>query len=41
LLFEAVKDAQLEIHSAKTVSAIPADTILCQQLQVDAGEENS
>jgi hypothetical protein len=41
LLFEAIPEAQLEIHSAKIASAIPADTILCEQLQVDAGEENN
>ncbi|URD53721.1 DUF1830 domain-containing protein [Chroococcidiopsis sp. CCNUC1] len=41
LLFEAVKDAQLEIHSAKVASAIPADTIDCQRLQVSMGEENN
>jgi Domain of unknown function (DUF1830) len=40
LLFEAVPDAQLEIHSAKMASAIPADTIICEHLRVDAGEEN-
>ena len=38
LLFEAVKQAQLEIHSAKIASAIPADTIDCQQLQVNTSE---
>jgi len=38
LLFEAVPQAQLEIHSAKIASAIPADTIVCQQLQVNTNE---
>ncbi|MDV2997921.1 MAG: hypothetical protein N4J56_008060 [Chroococcidiopsis sp. SAG 2025] len=38
LLFEAVPQAQLEIHSVKRASAIPADIIDCKQLQVSAGE---
>ena len=41
LLFEAVKEAQLEIHTAKMASAIPADTIVCERLQVSMGEENT
>lgn len=40
LLFEAVPQAQLEIHSANA-STIPADTIVCQHLQVSTGEENN
>ncbi len=39
LLFEEVKEAQLEIHAAKMASAIPVDTIVCQQLQVSTNEE--
>lgn len=41
LLFETVKEAQLEIHSAKMASTIPTDTIACEQLQVSAGGENN
>jgi len=41
LLFEAVKEARLEIHTAKIASAISTDTIDCQRLQVSTGEENN
>lgn len=34
LLFEAVQDAQLEIHTSKLASAILSDTIPCDRLQV-------
>jgi hypothetical protein len=34
LIFEAVPDALLEIHTGMMVSSILSDTIPCQQLQV-------
>lgn len=35
LLFEAVPEAQLEIHTSSMVSAVLADTIPCERLQVE------
>lgn len=34
LLFEAVPEAQLEIHTGSMISAVLADTIPCERLQV-------
>jgi hypothetical protein len=36
LLFEAVLDAELEIHTSRTVGAILADKIPCLRLRVKA-----
>lgn len=35
LVFEAVAEAMLEIHTGKMASAIISDTILCSRLQID------
>jgi len=35
LLFEALQDAQLEIHSGMMVSAILSDKILCNSLHIN------
>ncbi|OWY64088.1 hypothetical protein B7486_49250 [cyanobacterium TDX16] len=40
LLFEALPQAKLEIHTANA-STIPADTLCCKRLQVSMGEENT
>ncbi len=37
LLFEAVPDAQLEIHTSKVISAVLTDKITCARLRVDEG----
>lgn len=34
LMFEAVPEAELEIHTGKAVERISADTIICDRLQV-------
>lgn len=39
LLFEAVPDAQLEIHTGMMASAILSDTIPCLTLRVEEGVE--
>lgn len=41
LLFEAVPDAQLEIHTSKVISAILADKITCSRLRVKEGSSSS
>lgn len=38
LLFEAVPDAQLEIHTGTMASAILSDRLACHSLQVGSGE---
>ncbi|PSB34432.1 DUF1830 domain-containing protein [Stenomitos frigidus] len=38
LLFEAVPEAQLEIHTGSMASAILSDRIACHSLQVGSGE---
>lgn len=37
LLFEALPEAQLEIHSSKINSTIIADTIKCDHLRINEG----
>jgi hypothetical protein len=39
LMFEALPEAQLEIHTGMMASAILSDTILCQRLVVDPEEQ--
>lgn len=39
LVFEALPQAQLEIHSGMIASAILSDTIPCQRLQIDSEGE--
>ncbi|MGV0024128.1 DUF1830 domain-containing protein [Phormidesmis priestleyi] len=41
LLFEAVSDAQLEIHTGMMASAILSDTIACSTLYVEEGVKSS
>lgn len=41
LLFEAVSDAQLEIHTGMMASAILSDTIACSSLRVEEGMKSS
>ena len=41
LVFEAVSDALLEIHTGMMASAILSDTISCQKLQVEEQEPES
>lgn len=36
LMFEAPRDAQLEIYSSAVVTAIPCDRIPCLRLQIDS-----
>jgi hypothetical protein len=36
LLFEAVPEAELEIHTGATIGSILAEKILCSRLQVNA-----
>jgi hypothetical protein len=38
-LFEALADAELEIHTSADVNVILADTILCSRLEVESGGE--
>ncbi|MGC1245517.1 MAG: DUF1830 domain-containing protein [Spirulinaceae cyanobacterium] len=38
LVFEALPQALLEIHSGKMASAILSDTIPCERLRIDEGE---
>ena len=38
LMFEAMSDAQLEIHTGMMASAILSDTIPCERLAVDSDE---
>lgn len=38
LMFEALPEAQLEIHTGMMASAILSDTILCERLAVDPEE---
>ncbi|KAM3105021.1 DUF1830 domain-containing protein [Phormidesmis sp. 146-33] len=40
LLFEAVSDAQLEIHTGMMASAILSDTIACSTLCVEEGSKS-
>lgn len=40
LMFEAVPEAQLEIHTGMMASAILSDTIPCDRLAVDPAEES-
>lgn len=37
LLFEALPEAQLEIHTSKIASTTIADTIKCDRLQINEG----
>ena len=41
LLFEALPEAQLEIHTGRMASAILADTIKCESLQIKEGNSLS
>lgn len=40
LMFEAVANAQLEIHTGMMASAILSDTIACEKLAVEAASES-
>lgn len=41
LVFEAVPDAQLEVHCGMMASAILADTIPCERLRIESELEES
>jgi hypothetical protein len=40
LVFEAVKDAHLEVHTGMMASAILSDTIPCERLAIQEGNNN-